>query len=181
MKITTHLLVLGFFIMAIVSCKKEEGILPSAQTSEPELVQPHMKKGPKPFSGSLTTQLDLPANLPCNCGTNIDLGTSTGSGNFSHMGNTSVILRPCVSFTQTGIDVAVQCGTLTAANGDKLYTNINPYTLTYSVSGASGNVHVDFTGGTGRFEGATGGFDATLNVDFANNGTLTVTSGTINY
>jgi len=168
------------FLAGVVfaSCTKKETVAPATQQTFPA---PQMKKNAKPFSGSMTTHTDTTVNLSCNCGNLLDLGTSTGSGTFSHLGNTSVILKPCVSFTQTGLYVGAQCGTLTAANGDKLYTNINPYNLYFTGSGFNGMLHVDFAGGTGRFADATGGFDATLVVDFANNGTLTVTSGSIVY
>jgi len=176
-------LLMGLLIMlTIASCRKDE----RTEVSLPQqtaTTQPQLKKTAKPFSGSMTTVPSTSTSLNCNCGTLVDLGTSTGSGNFSHMGNTTAKLRPCVSFTQTGFNVGSQCGYLTAANGDDLYTNINPYTLTFNpvTMTFDGVLHIDFAGGTGRFSDATGSFDASLSVDLANNGALNVISGSIVY
>jgi hypothetical protein len=96
------LLLAIFSILIISSCRKDEHMVPAQPQ---QTMQPKAKKSAKPFSGSLTTSPSTTVNLSCNCGTLIDLGTSTGSGNFTHMGNTSVVLKPCVSFTPTGFYV----------------------------------------------------------------------------
>jgi hypothetical protein len=88
------------------------------------------------------------------------VGATTGTGTASHLGAVTLVATDCITpgmntFTFSGGKL-----TLTAANGDELNATYNgllqplantaPYTL-YSISG-----NLIFTGGTGRFVGATG-------------------------
>lgn len=84
--------------------------------------------------------------------------TTSGDGQATHLGRTGWAGTACVSFGPQGIVVRNGQLTLTAANGDQLFA-------TFAASGgppaSDGSFHLDGTftvvGGTGRFEGATGG------------------------
>jgi hypothetical protein len=129
---------------------------------------------PYKASGSLTGSVDL-VNVPFN----FDI---QGPSNSTHLGNapteiTGSLLSP--GFT----------GTITAANGDKLFSAFD-----HDVLGATGPCPAGFvfsetvsvwTGGTGRFANASGSIDVKgcNSLDFAT-GVLVVTftaSGTISY
>ena len=103
-----------------------------------------------------------------------------GAGTGTHLGNFTVSLSFCGRADGT-LDTGT--GTFVAANGDLLYITFN------GVSDGGHPVlhftsYVTFTGGTGRFEGATGTatvngiFDATTGSGPADwNGTITFASG----
>ena len=173
------MVLIALTVLSFSACRKETGVQPAGVTSE--TVPALMKKGPKPFKGTMVYEPTTTFNLPCNCGSFIDFGTLTGTGNLTHLGLTTSDIKPCIVFTATGFHVGVECGSFVAANGDQLYTTVNPYDLYYTPAGFTGTLHVDFNGGTGKFSGATGGFDATLQIDFSNIATLHITSGSINY
>lgn len=140
----------------------------------------------KKLKGSMTFHISETYDLPCNCGQFQSAGTYSGSGNISHMGNTTSDIKPCIApiFQGTalvGYHVGVQCGSLKAANGNYLYVNINPYDLNFTNAGAVGVVKIDIIGGTGKFKKATGKFKANTSNDGQGNVTLDIIKGMIDY
>ena len=87
-------------------------------------------------------------------------GTTTGTGKASHLGAVSLVASDCFTPGENTFSFSNGKLTLTAANGDELnaiyngelhpLVNTPPYTL-YTISG-----NLTFTGGTGRFVGASG-------------------------
>lgn len=83
------------------------------------------------------------------------------TGTTSHLGRTTSHFDG--TLTRTGPETLDLAGSVTvvAANGDKLYGTLSG-SATVEAAGNSGPVVVTFTGGTGRFEGATGGYAGTF-------------------
>ena len=166
----------------LASCSKSnDSIVPVVNTED------LAKKGPKsrPFSGSMSYSFAPNQNLPCNCGDFFPVGTFSGSGNLSHMGKSSSLIKPCVKpiiqdGNYIGDHVGVECAFFVAANGDSLYCYTYPYDLLYTPVGAVGIAKVDFVGGTGRFANATGSFTGTVTIG-ASGATFTGLTGTIVY
>lgn len=121
-----------------------------------------MKGQDVPFSGAVTGQLQMSVN-PARCSAPLRFGVSDAVGNALHMGNMTYHTEQCVSPTNGQITGGVLV--LTAANGDELHGTFSGQA--YSLPGES-HVVADFvfTGGTGRFEHATGeaGMTAILDV-----------------
>ena len=116
----------------------------------------HAQKPAVPFKASLTTQETLGFD-PVACPIAFLQGTTTGAGHASHMGSVTLHSTDCVvqaagQFTFTDGRLV-----LTAANGDQLnasYSGMLLPSATPAVYTLSGSFTV--TGGTGRFDGATG-------------------------
>jgi len=89
-----------------------------------------------------------------------------GSGTGTHIGNHTSEWYVC-SNPQGGLEGSFY-GTLTAANGDKIYFS-QPDPSVFTID-ENGNVtgEFDITGGTGRFEDATGHINTTGVDDFVN-------------
>lgn len=166
----------------LASCSKSnDSIVPVVNTED------MAKQGPqaRPFSGSMSYSFAPNQNLPCDCGDYYPVGTFSGSGSLSHLGNSSSLIKPCVKpifqdGNYIGDHVGVECAFFVAANGDSLYCYTYPYDLLYTPVGAVGIAKVDFVGGTGRFANATGTFTGTVTVS-QTGATFTGLTGTIIY
>jgi hypothetical protein len=113
------------------------------------------------------------------------------SGNATHLGNlnselSSLHHENCdLSFATALLTTAVS-GQLVAANGDAIYYSgddvINVFNL-LTASGTTGTISGSWTitGGTGRFEGASGSFTINGLVDFTTFGFSVEAEGTITY
>lgn len=118
--------------------------------------------GPKnaPFKAAVVTQETLRFD-PAACNAPPYLaGTTTGTGVASQMGAISFVASDCISTGATTFSFGNGQLTITAANGDELKATYsgtltplpNPVQLPlYTLSG-----HFNVTGGTGRFEAASG-------------------------
>ena len=91
----------------------------------------------------------------------LDLGTLTftadATGVMSHMGQTTYRFENGV-LTPTGpstFDITISV-TVTAANGDQLFGDISGSGTTDAAGNSTGTSTTTFTGGTGRFTGASG-------------------------
>lgn len=96
------------------------------------------------------------------------LNTQVGEGEATHLGRFSVVITFCVDVTDVLDDGTLTAGEslpydngfgiLTAANGDVLYLEISGTVLPSDHPDYDFEFHdpFHFTGGTGRFEGATG-------------------------
>jgi len=112
--------------------------------------------------------------------------TITGSGHLQHFGETSFAALSSVTGSAScqGGFTADEQETYTAANGDKVFTSSNDvlcptYTNTFQITGSW-----TITGGTGRFEDAsgTGTFHASGVMTSSTSGTFSLTTtGTITY
>jgi hypothetical protein len=107
----------------------------------------------------------------------------TGGGPVTHMGNTkqsgTLTLDP--NMVGPGIFPGYGSVTITAANGDRLSFDYEGF---LNAGTGEGTGTFAFTGGTGRFAGATGGgtFDALIDLSFATEQPMTVVlDGKITY
>ena len=116
------------------SCKKSDNIVcdakPAANTEATS------KKAGVPFTGSMVYAFGTEANLPCECGSFFPIGTLAGTGNLSHLGNATSMIKPCVApliqnGQQIGDHVGVECGSFVAANGDELFCHTYPVSYTH--------------------------------------------------
>ena len=178
------LLLMALATLLIASCSKESNTtIPVISENQASMA----KKGPqaRPFTGSMTYNFAADENLPCDCGDFFPIGTYSGTGNLSHLGKTTSLIKPCVgplleNGNLVGNHVGVECAYFLAANGDSLYCYTYPYDLYFTPVGAVGIATVDFTGGTGRFKNATGSFTGTVTVG-QTTATFTNLKGTIIY
>lgn len=168
-------------LVLFASCSKESTeVVPTVNAESTA-----KKNQARPFTGSMTYYFAPGADLPCDCGDFFPVGTFQGSGNLSHLGNSTSMIKPCVApiiedGQYVGDYVGVECAYFVAANGDSLYMYTHPYNLMHTPAGAIGFATVDFVGGTGRFANATGQFTGTVNVG-GTSATFTNLQGTITY
>jgi hypothetical protein len=88
------------------------------------------------------------------------LEQQAGSGNATHLGLSGFSDSQAVdlsTFPTTGCALVTNSGTLSAANGDELFFAQNGPACRQPDGSLSGHFVFTFTGGTGRFQGATGG------------------------
>jgi hypothetical protein len=110
-------------------------------------------KNPVIFSATLNTTIQLTGAPP------VQSVRSFGNGVATHMGKTLFEASSTVNFS---VQPAVINGTatLTAANGDEIYTSFTGTTAT-AAGMATGNFVHTITGGTGRFSDVSGSLKAT--------------------
>ena len=167
----------------VASCKKaNEDFIGPSTTNGKDL----MKSNPvtRSLSGSIQYALTTTQNLPCACNTGFfSSGIYAGSGTLTHLGLSSSLINPCVTYTASGLYVGTECNTLIAANGDELHCLILPYNLYWGPGGnASGVSQVTITGGTGRFTGATGQLSGVVTIHTTTQtADFTSISGTVTY
>ena len=129
-------------------------------------VSPALAGGPRPFHSEVTAQWDnvLAALPPSSRGAGV--AHFVGGGPTTHMGNTTQVGSLSLFPVSPDPAALIPGGgevTITAANGDTLsfsfFGTLNPLTF-------EGTGDFIFTGGTGRFAGATGHgtFDALIDV-----------------
>jgi len=122
----------------------------------------HLKK-PVPFKGRLSVSLEA--------------GGTSGTGIGSHIG----------SFEYTSVDFfdeffnVTGTGTITAANGDKIFTSFSGYLEPLANSLLGVTIENAITGGTGRFQGASGSFTSTGTANPVSGAASTTFKGTISY
>lgn len=120
----------------------------------------------RPFNAHSTGTIAIVYNPENECYPAFPQVQFIGSGTGTHIGNHTSEWYVCLN-QQGGLEGAFY-GTLTAANGDKVYFS-QPDPSVFEID-ENGNVtgEFDITGGTGRFEGATGHINTTGVDDFAN-------------
>jgi hypothetical protein len=82
----------------------------------------------------------------------------TGTGTSTHLGKFTTVQSHCAA--PPSLDFTLGEFTLTAANGDQVFGTYEGEFLPLEPPLAAIDGALTFTGGTGRFEGATGGGDA---------------------
>jgi hypothetical protein len=108
-----------------------------------------------PFRGTWSGSTVSAAPVDCCPPTVVDV-VSAGTGNASHLGN-FFMETPHRSHLLTLEITGTQI--FTAANGDKLYADTPGFLAPNPDGSLEGTLHCTITGGTGRFEGATGSYD----------------------
>jgi hypothetical protein len=107
-----------------------------------------------PFRGAVTGTLEFVVANPQNCASKLT-GVSNATGTALHMGNMTYHTEQCVN--PTSGEVVGKVLVLTAANGDELHGTFKGQSKPGDVAGQYAVAATfTFTGGTGRFENATG-------------------------
>ena len=134
----------------LLSCQKE-----ATQKEESNNIIPAAKAKmaqDRPFKGSFTTTSEILQPAP------ILKTRITGTGNVSQLGKSTFVALSTLDFTTQPPFQLGGTATFTAANGDEIYTS---FTGTSTPAG-EGMLNVamihTITGGTGRFQNATGSF-----------------------
>jgi len=146
----------------------------------------------RPFKGSIAYVGDQdPSILDCDCAPGYFIGNYfLGTGNVTHMGNVTAPSIPCIALIDDGqgniigYEVNTQCGYITAANGDELYSEVASYIMMLDFNcfcQFTGETTVEITGGTGRFEDAYGTANVSVVQDASTGVTTTTWDGGINY
>ncbi|MEO7445884.1 MAG: hypothetical protein ABIT96_10755 [Ferruginibacter sp.] len=154
MKKQISILIVFFSSFSLISCQKQD-IGPLNETGPTAAISTYagqMNEAGTPFKGSYITSftvLQPPPNL---------IQRVSGTGTASHLGRSTfesisnVAVSPHPPFVVTGTR------TITAANGDQLFTTFIG-TSTPIVNGMNGaDLQETITGGTGKFVNASGSF-----------------------
>jgi len=121
----------------------------SSMTAAAKLSKPDV-----PFRGAVTGALEFGVANPQNCPSGVT-GVSNATGTALHMGNMTYHTEQCVNPSNGA--VAGKVLVLTAANGDELHGTFDGQSKPGNVAGQyTVEAKFTFTGGTGRFENATG-------------------------
>ncbi|HEU4712516.1 MAG TPA: hypothetical protein VFS76_13170 [Pyrinomonadaceae bacterium] len=103
---------------------------------------------------------------------------ATGSGTATHLGQWTVAGNPKYTLDDQGVFHSSGEATLTTANGDKLFIQING--ILDPVAGVDQGVFY-FVGGTGRFQGASGTAQFVVNINPVTQGFDLTVVGKIDY
>ena len=173
-------------------------LLAACQTSSDEMVSPGVSPvdqrspNPRPFQATLTGTVDFnSAPTPCHEFIPIAAFDYAVSGNATHLGNLNASLS-ILHHDECDLDLdaltltTVVSGELVAANGDLItYTGVDVIDVFNFVteSGPNGPITGTWTitGGTGRFEDATGSITINGLVDFTTFNFSVVAEGTITF
>jgi len=186
------ILIMSFGLL--VSCSKESDDL-GAPASSAQSQTTSGAKASKIFKASFQSIVDVnPAIPPTQCSGDLPTLANPGyflTGNATHLGeiissqSRGQDLTCDLSFT-TKLLITSVSGQLTAANGDVIYyTGNDVIDASNYIDGVGYDGTITgtwtITGGSGRFEGATGSFDINGPADFST-GTFSFEAiGTINY
>lgn len=183
-----NLSLIALFLMVLASCEQANEVV------SPETLSPigQRSQQPRPFNADVSGSLDL-TSAPTACTGDLPLALLdyTLSGNATHLGNMDADLSilhhdDCdLSFATMLLTTSVS-GQLAAADGDLVYYTgddvINVFNL-LTGSGPNGPITGTWTitGGTGRFEGATGTLTLDGLVDFTTLNFTAEVEGNITY
>jgi len=169
-----------FFSFCLISCQKEDTTslkenLNSTAISEKTNIISNKRATGVPFKGIYTTSFVMLQPPP------IFIQKVSGTGNASHLGRSTFEAVSSVNLTTQPPFAVNGTRTITAANGDKLFTTFTGNSTPLEPGLNRAELHETITGGTGRFQNASGNFDV---VAINNQNTSTFTAdfdGFINY
>jgi hypothetical protein len=130
--------------------------------------------GPIPFKGKWSGQTISAMPLPGD--PFVIAVVSTGTGQATHLGRYTMT-SPHLSYVLTGFAEGTQ--EFTAANGDQLTASFAGFFSPTQDGFLSADLTATITGGTGRFEGATGGYTFSIVFDPATFQSAATIEGTI--
>ncbi len=156
-------------LVLFISCKKETSSLLS---NEQKSQSSKMNEG-VPFKGEYTTVaqfLQGPA-----------VQRITGTGHATHLGESMFVANATVNFSTPPPFAIAGTAVFTAANGDQFYTRFTGTSTPTGPGTLRGVINHTITGGTGRFEDATGSLTGIALVNAANPTNSVTYEGSINY
>ncbi len=148
------LLLLPLLLLAVFSCQ-EESFFEEVSTQEADAAQlpaeaSSVQRQQRPFSGQFET-ISLPLSAPPLLQQKI-----TGSGHASHLGKSTFEAFSTVNFAQQPPFHLAGTATMVAANGDMIYSTFTGTSVPRQDGKLLVTVHHIISGGTGRFEHASG-------------------------
>lgn len=186
--------IFAFTLFSLPSCNKESNDLASTEVNQSD----DLKKGKKarPLKGQIVYTEDLDITVACECAEpSIIGGLFSGTGNLTHLGKTYSESFACVTFIYCedcpeepdyiiGYTMESQCTTQIAANGDELWIEYDPYIAMIDFDcfcQFTGTTTGTITGGTGRFENASGSVEVYVVNDIVNGIVTAKWDGEITY
>ncbi len=157
-----------FACMYFISCKKESVSIPESKSisnatiansdvkaSNSVSVVSKMNETKVPFKGTYTTKAQVLQRPP------FLRQRITGTGQATHLGQSTFVALSTVNLTTAPPFSLSGTAIFSAANGDEFYTTFSGTST--PIGGGRSNVVIThtITGGTGRFENATGSFTGT--------------------
>jgi hypothetical protein len=174
----------AFLLLSLLyfsACQKDSEITNTVKDDETTMLTTNTeltsRAAPRPFKGTTKTWLVEEGDVACACSdmTTI-IGYGEGGGQVTHLGNVSEELTVCIEeivFDENGEFVEGHiggvCVELTAANGDEVWLLGGPH-IFKPAPGCfcmKAQLKETITGGTGRFEGASGQVDVLVTFDIA--------------
>lgn len=179
---------IALFLMLFAGCQQADELASPGNSQGIDLRSQHAR----PFNATLSGTMD-PNSSPTVCSGDLPglaLLDYAITGNATHLGNlnsgSTLHHNNCdLSFATALLTTSVN-GQLVAANGDMIYYSgddvVNVFNM-LTASGTTGDINGTWTitGGTGRFEGASGSFTISGLVDFITFGLSAEANGTITY
>jgi hypothetical protein len=183
--------IIALATVLLTGCSKEsDDITPSSSTSVTAKTQ---AARPRPFEATLNAAVDVNSQNPptaCSGDAPFVAPDFVLSGDADHMGNLNGTLHhDACNLSLANIPMLLTTsvsGHIVAANGDLInYSGNDVVDVTAFVTqtGTTGSITGTWTvtGGTGRFEGATGSFTINGTVDFVTNTFTCQCLGTVTY
>ena len=159
---TFQFILILFSGIVISGCQKSGDDLAIAKGNDYNLKSKENGQNTIPFKSDFYTQRNYDVNLVGWCTEDpfLTFNYQVGEGNATHLGKFTTTMQFCVN----GFQYKNGEGVFIAANGDELYFNIPSegevgqiFTIEHPLYELQFQDPFEFTGGTGRFEGASGG------------------------
>ncbi len=149
--------VLAFILLIsanLISCKKEQ-VINNPQSVEAAKVAENnsglaKRKMEVPFKGNLKVTIQVLQGPP------VINQIISGTGNATHLGNLAFRADVWVNVTTGEPFQVIGTATFTAANGDQFFTIVSGVSTPTSKDGIIAKITHTITGGTGRFQNASG-------------------------
>ncbi len=168
------LFVLGT-ICFLASCQKENVITPA---SENKTISENakMKESGVPFKAGFNNTSQVLAPPPM---VQIQI---TGEGSGSHIGKATLAANVTVNLTTPPPFSINGTAVITAANGDQIFVSVTGSRTAADATGAyTGTTSNTVTGGTGRFENASGSFEGKITANVTSPNSTVTYQGYISY
>jgi hypothetical protein len=181
-------------LVLLIACSKQQDSLASKEEIAGQAAQ--QEKVTRVFKGEFRSSIDPdPSNTPLTCSGDIPgFAIPTHfllNGSTTHLGE---LIAQQSGFQHTSCNLSISAmqlttnisGQLTASNGDRIfYTGIDVINVSNLLTGQGTTGGIEgtwtITGGTGRFEEASGSFTINGTVDFVTTTLSFHAEGTVNY
>lgn len=183
-------------LMLIIACSKESELTPTVREEIAAGAGGNSEPVTRVFKANFVTSIDQdPSNLPLGCSGDVPNFGIPGRlllhGNATHLGEVmwqqSTLQHVSCNLSIADMELTTSVsGQITASNGDRIFytgTDVIDVLNLITQQGTQGTIEGTWTitGGTGRFEGASGSFTINGPVDFLTLSVTIVAEGTITY